>query len=198
MDSSAVVLEYANLDVRYSDFNSLKPAGWLTGEIINFYLTQVIISLQSSPNHFPFSNLLFYQWPSNEQFTKDKSKHNYKFDNYPNAFNSRTYYNTSQGFTNNLLSQGISNLPYSSKLSLKVEPPSRTETGILDRNINYNINRNNSSIDNNYDEQLCSKSSSRCSAFPKNFWRVIEEDIEYPHSMRIRLQRLVVSLKKQT
>ncbi|KAJ2785536.1 SUMO1 sentrin specific peptidase 8 [Coemansia javaensis] len=34
-----VVLDYENAEVRRSDYESLKPEGWLTGEIINFYWT---------------------------------------------------------------------------------------------------------------------------------------------------------------
>ncbi|KAJ2824802.1 SUMO1 sentrin specific peptidase 8 [Coemansia furcata] len=35
----AVLLDFENAEVRASDFESLKPEGWLTGEIINFYWT---------------------------------------------------------------------------------------------------------------------------------------------------------------
>lgn len=35
----AVILDFENAEVRASDFDSLKPEGWLTGEIINFYWT---------------------------------------------------------------------------------------------------------------------------------------------------------------
>ncbi|KAJ1729931.1 hypothetical protein LPJ72_004715 [Coemansia sp. Benny D160-2] len=34
-----VLLDFENAEVRSSDFESLKPEGWLTGEIINFYWT---------------------------------------------------------------------------------------------------------------------------------------------------------------
>ncbi|KAJ1678894.1 SUMO1 sentrin specific peptidase 8 [Spiromyces aspiralis] len=39
MVSDMVLLDYGNVEVRNSDFESLKPEGWLTGEIINFYLS---------------------------------------------------------------------------------------------------------------------------------------------------------------
>ncbi|KAJ2543943.1 hypothetical protein EV175_005939 [Coemansia sp. RSA 1933] len=39
MVSDAVLLDFENAEVRSSDFESLKPEGWLTGEIINFYWT---------------------------------------------------------------------------------------------------------------------------------------------------------------
>ncbi|KAI8318869.1 cysteine proteinase, partial [Martensiomyces pterosporus] len=39
MVSDIVVLDFENAEVRNSDFESLKPEGWLTGEIINFYWT---------------------------------------------------------------------------------------------------------------------------------------------------------------
>ncbi|KAJ2906583.1 hypothetical protein GGI21_004020, partial [Coemansia aciculifera] len=37
--ADAVLLDFENAEVRTSDFESLKPEGWLTGEIINFYWT---------------------------------------------------------------------------------------------------------------------------------------------------------------
>ncbi|KAJ2309835.1 hypothetical protein IWW52_005582 [Coemansia sp. RSA 2704] len=39
MTADAVVLDFENAEVRNSDYESLKPEGWLTGEIINFYWT---------------------------------------------------------------------------------------------------------------------------------------------------------------
>ncbi|PIA15480.1 cysteine proteinase [Coemansia reversa NRRL 1564] len=39
MTTDAIVLDFENAEVRSSDFESLKPEGWLTGEIINFYWT---------------------------------------------------------------------------------------------------------------------------------------------------------------
>ncbi|KAJ2745658.1 SUMO1 sentrin specific peptidase 8 [Coemansia sp. BCRC 34301] len=39
MTVDAVLLDFENAEVRTSDFESLKPEGWLTGEIINFYWT---------------------------------------------------------------------------------------------------------------------------------------------------------------
>ncbi|KAJ2724493.1 SUMO1 sentrin specific peptidase 8 [Coemansia sp. Benny D115] len=39
MVSDLVVLDFENAEVRTSDYDSLKPEGWLTGEIINFYWT---------------------------------------------------------------------------------------------------------------------------------------------------------------
>ncbi|KAJ1803168.1 SUMO1 sentrin specific peptidase 8, partial [Coemansia sp. RSA 2599] len=39
MGSDFVVLDFENAEVRNSDFESLQPEGWLTGEIINFYWT---------------------------------------------------------------------------------------------------------------------------------------------------------------
>ncbi|KAJ2121899.1 hypothetical protein IW147_003888 [Coemansia sp. RSA 720] len=39
MTADAVVLDFENAEVRTSDYESLKPEGWLTGEIINFYWT---------------------------------------------------------------------------------------------------------------------------------------------------------------
>ncbi|KAI7835172.1 hypothetical protein BX661DRAFT_176229 [Kickxella alabastrina] len=39
MVSDAVVLDFENAEVRTSDYESLMPEGWLTGEIINFYWT---------------------------------------------------------------------------------------------------------------------------------------------------------------
>ncbi|KAJ2759526.1 SUMO1 sentrin specific peptidase 8, partial [Coemansia nantahalensis] len=39
MAGDPVVLDFENAEVRTSDYESLKPEGWLTGEIINFYWT---------------------------------------------------------------------------------------------------------------------------------------------------------------
>ncbi|KAJ2376599.1 hypothetical protein IW150_001882, partial [Coemansia sp. RSA 2607] len=39
MSGDTVVLDFENAEVRSSDYDSLKPSGWLTGEIINFYWT---------------------------------------------------------------------------------------------------------------------------------------------------------------
>ncbi|KAJ2851957.1 SUMO1 sentrin specific peptidase 8 [Coemansia brasiliensis] len=39
MTTDTVVLDFENAEVRNSDYESLKPEGWLTGEIINFYWT---------------------------------------------------------------------------------------------------------------------------------------------------------------
>ncbi|KAJ2160757.1 hypothetical protein GGF46_002003 [Coemansia sp. RSA 552] len=39
MTTDGVMLDFENAEVRNSDFESLKPEGWLTGEIINFYWT---------------------------------------------------------------------------------------------------------------------------------------------------------------
>ncbi|KAJ2007293.1 SUMO1 sentrin specific peptidase 8 [Coemansia thaxteri] len=39
MTHDAVLLDFENAEVRSSDFDSLRPEGWLTGEIINFYWT---------------------------------------------------------------------------------------------------------------------------------------------------------------
>ncbi|KAJ1642660.1 hypothetical protein LPJ64_005517 [Coemansia asiatica] len=39
MGSDFVVLDFENAEVRNSDYESLQPEGWLTGEIINFYWT---------------------------------------------------------------------------------------------------------------------------------------------------------------
>ncbi|KAJ1735872.1 SUMO1 sentrin specific peptidase 8 [Coemansia biformis] len=39
MAADHVVLDFENAEVRASDYESLKPEGWLTGEIINFYWT---------------------------------------------------------------------------------------------------------------------------------------------------------------
>ncbi|KAI9481781.1 hypothetical protein BX667DRAFT_504698 [Coemansia mojavensis] len=39
MTTDKVVLDFENAEVRNSDYESLKPEGWLTGEIINFYWT---------------------------------------------------------------------------------------------------------------------------------------------------------------
>ncbi|KAJ2500431.1 hypothetical protein GGH96_002759 [Coemansia sp. RSA 1972] len=39
MTADLVVLDFENAEVRTSDYESLKPSGWLTGEIINFYWT---------------------------------------------------------------------------------------------------------------------------------------------------------------
>ncbi|KAJ2599093.1 hypothetical protein GGF40_002419 [Coemansia sp. RSA 1286] len=39
MGSDFVLLDFENAEVRNSDYESLEPEGWLTGEIINFYWT---------------------------------------------------------------------------------------------------------------------------------------------------------------
>ncbi|KAJ2711773.1 SUMO1 sentrin specific peptidase 8 [Coemansia spiralis] len=39
MAADRVVLDFENAEVRTSDYESLRPEGWLTGEIINFYWT---------------------------------------------------------------------------------------------------------------------------------------------------------------
>ncbi|KAJ1921080.1 SUMO1 sentrin specific peptidase 8 [Mycoemilia scoparia] len=44
MLADVVILDYGNVEVRNSDFESLRAEGWLTGEIINFYLTYLELS----------------------------------------------------------------------------------------------------------------------------------------------------------
>ncbi|OMH81612.1 hypothetical protein AX774_g4925 [Zancudomyces culisetae] len=307
--SSDLLFEYENHEIRRYDFDSLLPRGWLTGEMINFYLTSLLVYSKETRTYYYYDSINKH----NKRFAEYaaqilakfldcssyKTKKHYdcgvyvlaiaeelsrRYVKYKNSKNTSVLKNT--GSVSPYLSdRGIycleikpgvpDNKPNTVLKFSNFEKPEPVKPEILGHgllvgntrpinntgdddepsffsaktNLSHKISANAERLffkrpylngpadfeplNTGYNTEFIPKPvspvirgsesnqlysfmyifsvlltvvfiyleeipPSKEKAFPRNFWRVIEEDIENPNTMRSRIRRLVIDLKNNT
>ncbi|PVV02216.1 hypothetical protein BB560_003343 [Smittium megazygosporum] len=219
MPKNPVLLEYENNQIRATDLSSLNPTGWLTEATefsnddilflgayttyrlchskdssiaINLFdhlekdLTSKSIVLAPLNNRNHWSLLVYSRLNCTYYYYDSISRHNTDFALQANHDCGIYVLAIAEE-----LSRRFVNFRKSSSTNLKFISPYSKSITFVDSYHNNKLNNYSSGI---YQSAFDSGAATRCSPFPRNFWRVMEEDIEYPKTMRTRIRSLVISL----